>query len=368
MPISFRCGSLAICCIMDAMTDHMMQAGFLTSIGRLEIMPSPMPRIAAEHDVLVKVDVLGVCGSDIHYYKTGRIGCQIVKFPWIVGHEFGGTVLEVGPAVKRLKVGDVVAVDPLVACGQCDQCRRGRIHTCRNQAFLGCPGQLPGALCQYIVMPQQCCYALPSGLDTRHGALIEPFSIGLHACNLAEAGKGSRVAILGSGPIGLCVLMALRKGPAISIAATDLLDYRLALAGRLGADLTLNAALPDATQQLLARQPLGYDYVFECAGKAEAIDQAVRLLAPGGCLVLIGIPPEDRISVDMNDLRRKELRLQCVRRQNECVKLAIEMLAAGKVNLNPLVTHEFSLAQSAAAFDLVSRYGDGVVKAMINIP
>lgn len=344
-----------------------MKAVFLTGIGKLEVQDIPMPRLQHEDDVLLRVDVVGVCGSDMHYFKEGRIGSQVVQFPWIVGHEFGATVVEVGPAVGGLKEGQLVAVDPLISCQHCDQCHAGRSHTCRHQVFMGCPGQMPGCMCEYVVMPARCCFALPASMSAVDAALSEPFSIALHARNLAAAQEGQHVAILGCGPIGLSVLAALRASDPCEIYATDLLDYRLEVAQRLGADSTVNAATEDAAAALKESQPLGMDVVFECAGKQETIDQAVSILAPGGKLVLVGIPSQDRVSIDFNDLRRKELAVQSVRRQNECVEPAIEMLQSGEVDLSSLVTHHFDLGQSQQAFETVSAYRDGVVKAMIHV-
>ncbi|MFB3892607.1 MAG: zinc-binding dehydrogenase [Phycisphaerae bacterium] len=344
-----------------------MKAAFLTGIRKVEVRDVPAPGKPGAGEALLRVDVLGVCGSDMHYFKEGRIGTQVVEYPFIVGHEFAATVEAVGDQVGDLRKGRRVAVDPLVACGQCDQCRNGRVHTCRDQRFMGCPGQMSGAMAQYVVMPARCCFPIPDEMTAEQAALTEPFSIALHARNLARTPECASVAILGCGPIGLCVLAALKAADPCEVYATDLLDERLALAGRLGADWTGNAAAGDVLAAIKRTQPLGMDRVFECAGKQETIDQAVELLAPGGTLVLVGIPPFDRFSLDMNLFRRKELRLQCVRRQNECVQTAIDMLAEGKVNLDALVTHHFLLEQSQQAFDMVADYRDGVVKAMIQI-
>lgn len=344
-----------------------MKAAYLTGIRKLEAGDAPSPDGIGEQDVLLRVDVVGVCGSDIHYFTDGRIGCQVVQFPWILGHELGATVLKVGGSVTSLRAGQSVAVDPLVACHRCDQCMSGRIHTCRDQRFLGCPGQMPGALAQYLVMPEQCCLAMPEGQSAVRAALTEPLAIALHTRNLAAVGGGAHVAILGCGPIGLCVLAALGESCDCRTFVTDLLDYRLELARRYGAAWTGNAATGDVVEKIRSAQPLGMDVVFECAGKQETLDQAVQLLKPGGKLVLVGIPPHDRISVDMNDLRRKELTLQCVRRQNECVEEAIEMLSTGRLDLDGLVTHNYRLGESQKAFDTVADYRDGVFKAMIHL-
>lgn len=344
-----------------------MKAMYLTGIGQFAMQNIPAPAAPGADEVLLQVDVVGVCGSDVHYFRDGKIGCQVVQFPWIVGHEFGATVLQVGDDVCGLKRGQRVAVDPLVACHECDQCRAGRIHTCRNQKFMGCPGQLPGSMVERLVLPAACCFPLPNGLTAEQAALSEPLSIGLHARNLAGVREGGQVAILGSGPIGLCVLAALMKAEPCDVYMTDLLDNRLDLAEQFGAQWTGNAATQDVAAEILQCQPLGMDVIFECAGKQETIDQAVELLAPGGTLVLVGIPTDDRIGLDMNLLRRKELRVQCVRRQNECLAEALEMLSSGEIDLDGLVTHRFNLAQSQQAFELVRDYRDGVVKAMIEI-
>lgn len=344
-----------------------MKAVYLTGIGKLELRDIPAPRVQRGDDVLLRVDAVGVCGSDMHYFKDGRIGCQVVEFPWIVGHEFGATVVEAGPEVGGLRKGQFVAVDPLISCLDCDQCRAGRQHTCRRQVFMGCPGQMPGCMCEYVVMPARCCFPLPKGLTAVQAAISEPFSIALHARALGGVREGTSVAILGSGPIGLCVLAALKRGEPCETFVTDLLENRMAAAQRFGADHTYHAAGQDVVAAILEDQPLGMDTVFECAGKQETVDQAVHLLAPGGKLVLVGIPPEDRVSLDFNHLRRKEISVQCVRRQNECVGAALEMMRGGEVGLEALVTHHFRLEQSQQAFDLVANYRDGVVKAMIHV-
>ena len=181
-----------------------MKAAFLTGIRQMEILETSQPQINDPHSVLLRVGTVGVCGSDVHYYTAGRIGSLVVTYPEWTGHECAGTIVGVGDQVKRLKVGERVAVDPLIPCGHCDQCLLGREHTCRNQAFLACPGQGPGALAEYLVMPERCCYAIPDGMTMVQAAAIEPLSVGLYAQRLAQMQPGAKIAILGAGPIGLC--------------------------------------------------------------------------------------------------------------------------------------------------------------------
>jgi len=344
-----------------------MKAAFLTGIRQLEILETPEPKLAKPQDVLLRIDTVGVCGSDVHYYATGRIGSLVVRYPEWTGHECAGTVVAVGAEVTELQVGQRVAVDPLVTCGQCDQCRAGRLNTCRAQAFLGCPGQAPGALAEYLVMPARSCYPIPDTMTMVQAAVAEPFSIGLYAQRVAGMEPGAKIAILGSGPIGLCVLLACRAAGACTTYITDLIDERLAVARRCGADWTGNPQRSDIVQAISALEPLGVDFAYECAGQQETLDQAVEILKPGGKLLILGIPETDRVSFSIHTLRRKESPIINVRRQNECVAPAIEIVASGRVNLDPLVTHHFALAETKEAFDLVSNYRDGVVKAMIHI-
>lgn len=338
-----------------------MKAALLTGVRQMELRDVPDPELTNPRDVLLKVDAVGVCGSDLHYYTIGRIGSQIVNYPQRIGHECAGTIVAVGREVKGLEPGHKVAVDPLASCGQCDLCRSGRANICRHQSFLGCPGQAPGALAEYLVMPAACCYPVPGSISSAETVVMEPFSIGLYAQRVANLQRAAKIAILGSGPIGLCVLLACRAAAQCTTYMTDLIDDRLALARRCGADWTGHPPQIDHVESL------GMDFVFECAGKQETLDQAVELLKPGGTLLIVGIPEEDRVSFSIHTLRRKEIRLINVRRQNNCTAPAIQLVARGKVNLAPLVTHHFSLTEAKQAHDLVAEYRDGVVKAIIHV-
>lgn len=345
-----------------------MKVAYLTALRTVEIREEPKPRLQRDDDVLIRVDTVGVCGSDMHYYRTGRIGDQVVQYPWIVGHECAGTVEAVAPGATGVAVGDRVAVDPLVACGRCDQCLSGRAHTCRDQAFLGCPGQLAGSLADYITMPAACCYGVPDAMTTTQATMIEPFSIGYYAARrLAGDVTGKTVAILGSGPIGLCVLAALKHGGAGAVYMTDLRDNRLELARTMGADWTGNPRSHDIVSAIEQAQPLGVDLAFECAGEQDTLDQCVEVLTPGGTLLVVGIPELDRISFLMDQMRRKELLVQNVRRQNDCMADAIELVATGQVDLDAMVTHNYSIEQTNEAFDVVADYRDNAVKAMIHL-
>lgn len=344
-----------------------MRSALLTGIKEIAIRETPAPVLKSPGDVLLQIEAVGVCGSDIHYYRCGGIGAQGVEFPWPLGHECAGRVVETGSAAGHLQPGQRVAIDPLVACGHCDQCRAGRPHTCRNQNFLGCPGQLPGALAEYLVMPAECCYPVPNSMTAAQTVMVEPFSIALHAQRLAGTKPGAKIAVLGSGPIGLCVLLALRAAGGCSIYATNLVEDRLDAARRLGARWAGNPRSTNIVRAMADLEPDGVDLVFECAGQPETLDQGSELLKPGGAMLILGIPEVERVSFDIHALRRKEAWIGNVRRQNQCMVPAIDLITRGVVNLDPLVTHHFPLAETAAAFELVAGYRDGVVKAIIDV-
>lgn len=345
-----------------------MKAAFLTGPRKMEVREAPSPRIQREDQVLLAVAEVGVCGSDVHTYRQGQIGGQVAQYPWIVGHECAGVVRRIGAEARGLRVGQRVAVDPLIACGTCDQCRAGRRHTCRNQQFLASPGQAPGALAEYLVMPAQCCLPIPDSMSFTLAALTEPFAIGLYAARLGRLSRGAVAAVLGCGPIGLSALMAVKAAdPSARVFATDRLDYRLEYACRYGADWTGNPDRLDVVERIRQAAPEGAECVFECAGQQETVDQGIRLCRPGGMLLMVGIPEADRLSLDVHLARRAEIVIQNVRRQNQCVAPAIEMAATGRVDLLPLATHYFDLDHCQDAFETVADYRDGVVKAIVRI-
>lgn len=343
-----------------------MKAVYLTAPGQFTTRDAPDPELASANDVRLRIGAVGVCGSDLHYYRTGRIGTQVLTEPWVMGHECMGTVESVGAAVQGLAVGDRIAVDPLIACGRCDQCRLGRAHTCRAQRFLGCPNQQHGCMCELLVMPEACCFRVPEHLSAGAAVMVEPLAIGLHAQRLWGDAQGKAIAVLGSGPIGLCVLGALRLAGASAVAMTDRLGYRLDLARALGASSTHHSERSDVVREIQRAHPNGLAAVFDCSGDPAALDQALALLAPGGCLVIVGIPETDRVSFDINVLRRKEVTVINVRRQNECTDDAVALLSRGALDLDPVVTHHFGASESADAFRVVANYQDDVAKALIH--
>ncbi len=343
-----------------------MKAMKLTGIREMEMHDVPDPELSGPTDVLIRMGAVGVCGSDVHYYTTGKIGSQVVEYPFTVGHEGAGTVVEVGSEVTAVKAGDRIALEPAMTCGHCDQCKAGRANTCRNNRFLGCPGQAEGCLSEYIVMPEACCFPVRDGTSLAHATISEPLAIGVYAVKHSIPMAGARIGILGMGPIGHSVLLpALHEG-ADKVYTTDRQAIRCDYARTAGACYAGNPDQTDIVEDILAEEPLGLDVVFECCGMQDAIDQSIELLKPGGKLMLIGIPEVDRISFIIDQMRRREITLQNVRRQEGCVERALDLIENDKVDVDPMITHNFDFADTKEAFDIVADYKDGVLKAMIH--
>ncbi|MCX6329508.1 MAG: alcohol dehydrogenase catalytic domain-containing protein [Bacteroidia bacterium] len=343
-----------------------MKVMMLTGIRQMEMKNVPDPVITNPEDVKIRMIVLGICGSDMHYYTQGNIGSQKVKYPFTLGHEGAGVVVETGEAVKKVKPGDVIAIEPAMPCRECDQCLAGRYHTCRKLKFLGCPGQAEGCLSEYIVMPEENCFLLSKKLTPDHGSISEPLAIGIYSVKKSGNVKGLRIGILGFGPIGFSVLLAARAQGADNIYVTDKIDERLLIASKEGAKYTGNPLKENIVEKIRQKEPLGLDVVFECCGQQEALDQAVDIMKPGGKIMVVGIPEFDRWSINVENTRRREIMLQFVRRQVDCTGTALALMESGKIEVKNMITHRFRFENTKEAFDLVAEYRDGVMKAMID--
>jgi L-iditol 2-dehydrogenase len=344
-----------------------MKAAVLTGIKQFEIREVPAPEIVNDTDVLIKIKTVGVCGSDIHYYTTGRIGSQIVQYPFTIGHEGAGIVEIIGSKVTRVKPNQRIAIDPAVSCGHCDQCKSGREHTCRNLLFLGCPKQLDGCLSEYIVLNEKCCFPINESMTFEQATLSEPLAIGVYAVERSNISANSDIAILGAGPIGMSVFHVLRTKNAGDIYITDKIEERLTYSKKLNPRWLGNPDNSDIVKEISKIEPLLLDVVYECSGEAEAIIQGIQLLKPGGILVIIGIPETDEISFPIHELRRKEITILNIRRQVHCTQKAIDLLEQGLVNMDSMATHHFRLEETQKAFDLVANYRDGIMKAIISL-
>jgi len=353
--------------IQQRIHSNKMKTVHLTGIRQLEVSEIPLPQIKKSTDVLLKIEAVGLCGSDIHYFQTGKIGDQVVQYPFTLGHECAAVVEDVGPDCSRVKKGDSVVIDPAVSCGLCDQCLANRRHTCRNLRFLGCPEQLDGSLSEYYVLPEHNCFPVDQNMSPAQRVLVEPLSIGLYAVNFLKDKNIQTIGILGSGPIGLSTALSARAKGISRIYMTDKIDNRLEAARTAGAQWAANPMQSNIAKDVEKKEPFLLDAVFECCGDQDALDLAIDLLKPGGTLLIIGIPETDRILFDVHKIRRKEIVLQNIRRQNRCIPEAISLIQNNHVKLDFMATHTFSLNESQAAFELVSAYADDVIKALVII-
>ncbi|HVN59034.1 MAG TPA: alcohol dehydrogenase catalytic domain-containing protein [Bacteroidales bacterium] len=343
-----------------------MKSMMLTGIRKMEMKEVPEPQVVNPHDVKIRMKVAGVCGSDIHYYTHGRIGSQVVEYPFPVGHECAGTVIETGSGVTRVKPGDMVAIEPAMPCGECDQCLSGRPNTCRKLVFLGCPGQAEGCLKEFIVMPDSSCFRLKKNTNADQGAISEPLAIGVYSVVRAPSPLGRKIGILGFGPIGMSVFLAAKAGGAEKIYVTDKIPERLKIAQSEGADADFNPLHQNVEKEILGVENQGLDIVFECCGQQDAFDQGLNILKPGGTLMVVGIPELDRWSMGVDLTRRRELTVRFVRRQAECTEAALSMMEENIIDVGRMVTHRFAFENTKEAFDLVAAYAGGVMKAMID--
>jgi len=273
----------------------------------------------------------------------------------------------VGEATKHAKVGQRVAIEPALSCKKCPQCLAGRPNCCPNVIFYGTP-PVEGSLQEFVLADEEQCIVIPDKMSFTEAALLEPLQVGIHAYNLVPAKAGDWVAIVGSGSIGLSCLEMARVAGATRIIVTDKLDYRLEAAKKAGATATVNVTKEDpleAVKRLTDGQ--GADVVYEATNSVDGLPQALGLARIAGRVAAIGIPPVDEIAIPASHPRRKQLNVQFVRRSAHTIRQALELVAAGKVNITPWATHRFALDQVTEAFELVDGYRDGVIKAVIEM-
>jgi len=305
-------------------------------------MPSPAPG-----EVLLRITAVGLCGSDRHQYVEGGIGGEAIERPLVLGHEVGG-VIEAGDGAGK-HIRDRVAIDPAIPCGTCETCRRGLRHLCPDMRFAGL-GQTDGGLQRRLAWPADRMVIVPDGMRDLEVPLLEVLGIGLHALDLASVAPGMRAGVYGSGPVGLVVIRALRAMGVDVVIATDVLPHRLDAAAASGAATT---ALVDSAG---ASSPLPeVDVAFECAGEPGSTDDAVRSVAPGGLVLLVGIPETVRASHVAGPARRKELGIRWVRRMADGdLARAVGLVASGRVSLAGLVTATYDLEDAPNAFEALA--------------
>ena len=322
------------------------------------------PRIGADQ-VLVRVRAVGICGSDVHYYKTGRAGMHVVKEPLILGHECSGEIAEIGGDVEGFKPGDRVVIEPGFPCRRCFYCKTGRYNLCEDIRFYGTP-PVNGAFCEYVAADADFVYKMPENLTFEEGSMIEPLSVGIHATRRGHITAEDTVAILGSGPVGLLTLQAVRARGATNIYVTDIRDYLLEYARRLGATETINAQREDPVKRIMElTDGRGADVVIEAAGSIEAGRQTFEIVRRGGRIVIIGVFPKTEFAVRMTDFVDKELTVYGVFRYANTYPTALSLVSAGKIELKPLITHVFTLDEIQRAMEVAEKKIGNPVKVIV---
>lgn len=343
-----------------------MKVAVMLGLKKMGMTIHPIPEIS-KNEVLVKLEYVGICGSDLHYYETGRIGSYIVEPPFVLGHEPGGIVVEVGKNVTTLKKGDRVALEPGKTCGICEFCTTGRYNLCSDVIFFATP-PVDGVFQEYVAHPASLCFKLPENVSTLEGALIEPLAVGFHAALQGEAKFGQSAVVFGSGCIGLVSMMALKALGVSEICVVDLIDKRLEKAKELGATTTINANTEDIAKRIAEiTGDKGFDLAIETAGTDTTTRQAIEFVKKGSNIVLVGYSKNGEMTLPMSLVLDKELTFKTVFRYRHIYPMAIKAVAEGKVNLKGIVSKIFPLEDIQKAMDTSFEEKSNFVKTVIKI-
>ncbi|HXX36984.1 MAG TPA: alcohol dehydrogenase catalytic domain-containing protein [bacterium] len=324
---------------------------------RIETMPDPVP---GDGELLLRVLEVGICGSDLHFYRQDSGDSIDPASPLVLGHEFSARIADDRGEALGLPPGRLVAVEPARPCGRCEWCLAGDPNLCPYQAFAGNPGT-HGGLAEYHAAPADAIIPVPPQFDAATAALLEPLGVAIHCLDLAHLHPMDSVAVIGAGPIGLMAAQVARGAGAGSVFVLDPLRYRLDAARRLEVDGV--AEEPDAVQGWTNGR--GVDVVLEATDAASGVEAAIQVARIGGRVVLVGIPAGDTVALQTSVARRKALTVKFQRRMGRVFPRAIEMVRAGRVRFSPLITHRFPLDRAAEAFALQSAHRDGAIKTMI---
>ena len=339
------------------------KAFYQTGIEKIEAGQAPMPEVKAD-DVLIKVQAVGVCGSDLHYYAKGAIGDFVVEYPFILGHEAAGQIVAVGENVKNLKVGDRVCMEPGIPCMACEECLTGHYNLCKDVRFWATP-PYDGVLCEYVAHPAAFTFKIPDNMSYTEGALVEPLAIGLHAANMGGVKLGQTVAIIGAGCIGLVTLLAAKAYGATQLIVGDVIDKRLAKAAEFGA-ITVNTANEDFSAKVMELTGgRGADVVIDCAGFDVTVQQSMKAAKAAGTVVIVGLGADALNGVPAGMMSTKELTVKSIFRYRNLYPTAINAIADGRINVKDIVSHSFKFDDTPEAFATCLKDIKNVVKGVI---
>ncbi|MDC7251122.1 MAG: NAD(P)-dependent alcohol dehydrogenase [Sphaerochaetaceae bacterium] len=343
-----------------------MKVAIMEGIGKIGYINRKVQE-PKNNEVLVKIEYVGICGSDLHYYEHGSIGNYVVEPPFVLGHEASGVVTKIGKDVETLQLGDRVALEPGITCGKCEFCKTGRYNLCPDVVFFATP-PIDGVFSEYTTHPADLCFKLPDNVSSINGALIEPLAVGFHAADQGEAKVGQKAVIFGAGCIGLMTLLALQSYGLNDITVVDILNNRLEQAKKLGATHVVNSLDKDYLDQFNEiTQNKGYDIAFETAGTEITTRLSIQVLKKGSNLVCVGYSKNGEMTLPMSLLLDKEITIKTVFRYRHVYPKAIEAVASGKINPSDVVTNIFEFDDIQNAMDKSVEDKANIVKSVIRI-
>jgi len=319
----------------------------------------------APGQVQVRLQGVGICGSDLHSYSEGSVGDTSCQYPMVLGHEPAGVIVKTGDGVSGWHAGDRVFCEPAIYCYHCEFCHTGRHNICANIRFMSMPGD-PGFFRDAVNLPAGNLLGVPPHLGLAYATLIEPLAVALHSMKFVSLQPGETVAVFGAGPIGFLTAACLKLSGAGRVWAIDPVASRRELAGATGVDAVVDPAAVDPVAEIRRDTGgRGVDVAIDCATKNGTINQCINVARNGGRVVVTGIPAEAMVEIEFSPLRRKEIAFFNVRRSNHESELALELLARHERIFAPLVTHRRPLDQIGDAFDQLEHYRDGVGKIVL---
>lgn len=343
-----------------------MKTAVMTELRKVEVQERPIP-VPGKNEVLVKIEYVGICGSDLHYYESGRIGDFIVEPPFVLGHEAGGVVVETGSDVTHLKVGDRVALESGKTCGKCEFCKEGKYNLCKDVIFFATP-PVDGVFQEYAAHEAELCFKLPENVSTMEGALIEPLAVGMHAARQGGACLGQTAVVTGAGCIGLVSLLSLKAMGVSRIIVVDVMEKRLEKAKELGADLVINGKEEDAVSKIMEfTEGKGFDLGIETAGSQITAGQLIRGAKKGAVIVFVGYSASGEMTLPIGMALDKELTFKTVFRYRNIYPIAIDAVASGKIDIKNIVTDYFELDNIPDALEKCVNNKEDIVKGVIKI-
>ncbi len=343
-----------------------MKQAVMTELNKVEIVKAEVP-VPTDNEVLIKLEYVGVCGSDLHYYEHGRISNFIVETPFVLGHECAGTVVKVGKDVSHLKEGDRVALEPGKTCGECEHCKSGKYNLCEDVIFFATP-PVPGTFQEYVAHEASLCFKLPENVSTMEGALIEPLAVGFHAAIQGGASVGQTAVVTGAGAIGLVSVMALKAMGVSKVYVVDVVEKRLEKALEIGATGVINASKENTVDKIMElTEGKGIDLSIETAGAEITISQLLKVAKKGSTVVFVGYSAKETVSVPVNLILDKELTIKSVFRYRNIFPLAIESVAAGIVPIQKIVSDSFDFDDIQEGLTKCINNKEDIVKAVIKI-